>query len=296
MPTLISVTVSPPNPYILIGTQQQFTATAHYSDAAPADITNDSLTAWDVGSTGTLSNAVASINNTIPNKGLATANSVSGYTVIRATYQGFTGTAVLRVGLTNYTQIWEQLVENTKVSSLPNFAAHNPIAKLSVSNFSLMTGGVMFLNQTGTSNGSPIGWTTVSGHPDSFATQYIAYEQQYDGYWVGLRSDGYATTNLSAITKNLGIVTTTCVDVNQNPLTNGGYPVFVQLAGEAYVYTQDVTITLGCWLGPDTATIGGVKNIGFSISTTTPTLGYALENYSATYQNMVKMRIQICGE
>lgn len=295
MPTLISVTVSPANPYILTGNQQQFTATANYSDAGPSDVTADSLTAWDVGQTGILSNAVAIIDNS-SNKGLATANSISGYTIIRATYQGFTGTAILRVGLTNYTQIREEVVEALKVSSLPNYDAHNPIAKLTVPNFSLMTGGVVFQNQTGMSNSIPIGWTTVSGHPDSFATQYITYEQQYDGYWVGLRSDGYATNNLGAIVKNLGVVTSICVDSNGNPLTHGGYPIMVQLAGEAYVYTQDPTITTGCWLGPSGSTHGAVINVGFSISTTTPKLGFALENYSATYQNMVKMRIQICGE
>lgn len=230
MPTLTSIIVSPSNPFILTKSglnTQQFTATAQYSDAAPADITNDSTTAWDVGTTSVLSNSVASVSNTSPTKGLVTANTISGSTTIRATYGGFTGTAILRVGLSNYTRIYEQLVEPTKISSLPNFNAHNPISKLTISNFSLMTGGVVFVNSNGVVNGTPVGWTEVSGHPDAFATQYIAFEQQFDGYWAGLRTDGYATTNLSLITKNLGVVTSICVDTNGNAFTHGGYPVLI---------------------------------------------------------------------
>lgn len=299
MPTLVSITISPPNPFILTQSginTQQFTATAHYSDASPADITNDVSTAWDVGSTGLLSNSVASISNTVGTKGLATANAISGSTPIRATYGGFTGSAVLRVGLANYTQIQEQLVEGLKINTLPNFNAHNPIVRLTVANYSLMTGGVVFINSNGTSNGVPIGWTTVGGHPDEFATQYIAFQQQFDGYWAGLRTDGYATTNLSTIVKNLGVVKTICVDAAGNPLTHGGYPVFIQQDGEQYVYTQDATIVAGDFLGPDTSTIGGVLKVAYNPSTPTPILGFALENYAATYANMIKMRIQICGE
>jgi hypothetical protein len=299
MPNLISVTISPPNPFILTQSglnTQQFVATANFSDAAPTDITNDVTTAWDVGATGVLSNAVASVSNTTPTKGLVTANTISGSTVIRATYGGFTGSAILRVGLANYIQIWEQLVEGLKISSLPNFNAHNPIARLTVPNYSLMTGGVAFLNSNGISNSVPIGWTTVSGHPDEFATQYITKEQQYDGYWVGIRADGYATSDLSLIVKNLGIVTNICVNSSDNPLTHGGYPVFVQLAGENYVYTQDSTIVLGDFLGPDTSHAGAVMKIAYNPASPTPILGFALESYSATYQNMIKMRIQICGE
>lgn len=299
MPTLISVTISPPSPFILTQSglnTRQFTATANYSDAAPADITNDVTTAWDVGSTGVLTNAVASVSNTTPTKGLTTAKTISGSTTIRATYGGFTGTAILRVGLANYTQIQEPLVEGLKISSLPNFNAHNPIARLTVPNYSLMTGGIAFLNSNGISNSTPIGWTTVSGHPDQFSAQYIANEQQYDGYWVGIRTDGYVTTNLSVITKNLGVVTNICVDASGNPLTSGGYPVFVQLAGEAYVYTQDSTLVIGDFLGPDTSRAGAVMKVAYNPAAPTPILGFALETYSATYQNMIKMRIQICGE
>lgn len=299
MPTLTSVIVSPSNPFILTKSgqnTQQFTATAHFSDAAPADITNDGSIAWDVGTTSVLSNSVASVSNTSPTKGLVTANTISGSTNIRATYGGITGVAILRVGLSNYTRIYEQLVEPTKISSIPNFNAHNPVSKLTVPNFSLMTGGVTFINSTGVVNTTPVGWTTVSGHPDAFATQYIAFEQQFDGYWTGLRTDGYATTNLSTIVKNLGVVTSICVDGSGNAFTHGGYPVLIQQSGEPYVYTQDATITAGDFLGPNTAVIGAIMKVSYNPASPTPIIGFALENYSATYQNMVKIRIQICGE
>lgn len=283
MATLTSVTVTPANPFVLATQTQQFTATAHFSDAPDADVTTDPTTVW---SSATLSVATISII------GLATALTISGSTVITASYGGFDGTAILRVGLANYSRIFEQLVEDVKVTETLLNAPHDPISKMSSSILSMFAGGVTLQNVTGTSGG-PIGYTIAIGHPGDFTKSYICAQQQSIGQWAQLNSSGLATTTFGS-QKNLGVVSSISVDSSGTQLSAGGNPVFVQIAGEAYVSTTDVTIVLGSFLGPDIT--GKVKAIPFNPASPTPILGYALENFSQTYTNMVLMRIQICGE
>ena len=84
--TLTDIAVTPANPAIANGTNQQFTATGTYSDASTADLTG-SVT-WASGSP-----AVATINST----GLAHAT-VQGTSTISATLGLVSGTTVLTVG------------------------------------------------------------------------------------------------------------------------------------------------------------------------------------------------------
>jgi uncharacterized protein YjdB len=83
--TLQSITVSPANPSISAGANQQFTATATYSDNSTADVT--STVSWNSGSS-----SVA----TIASAGLATAVA-SGSSTITASLNGVSGTAILTV-------------------------------------------------------------------------------------------------------------------------------------------------------------------------------------------------------
>jgi hypothetical protein len=290
MSTLISVSVSPANPFILVTQQEQFVATAIFSDAPNLIITNDPTTVWTSSQT-----SVATISTISPTKGLATALTISGSTIISATYGGQTGTSILKVGLTNYSRIFEQLVENVKSSETPSNAAHNPIAKLTTSNFSMFSGGVTLTNFVGADGYMPIGWTLASGHPGDFTKTYIANEPQQDGYWVQLNASGLATTNLIGGQRSLGIVTSISVDNNGIQLSNGGNPVLVQVSGEQYVFTSDVTIVLGSFLVPDVN--GKVKATTFVPSSPTAIIGFSLENFaSSTYPNMILMRIQLCGQ
>lgn len=289
MATLTSVSITPSNPFILVTHTQQFIATAHFSDSADLDITLDSSTTWV---SDTLS--VATISNIGITKGLATALTISGFTTISATYGGQTGTSILRVGLTNYSRIYEKSVDDIKRTETILNAAHNPIAKLSTPNFSMFNGGVTLQNTTGTSGGVPIGWTIASGHPGDFAKSYIANEELQDGYWVQLNASGFATMNFSSNQRNLGVVTSISVDASGNQLTSGGYPILIQITGEAYVSTIDSTIVAGSFLWYDAN--GAVKAVPFSPTSPVPIIGYSLEDFSnSTYQNMIKMRIQICG-
>lgn len=84
--TLTSITVTPANPYVVVGATQQFAATGTYSDNSTQDIT--SSVAWSSSNTGTatinasgLAVLVAARTTTIT----ATSGSVSGTTTITIT-------------------------------------------------------------------------------------------------------------------------------------------------------------------------------------------------------------------
>lgn len=288
MATLTSVTITPANPFILVSNTQLFILTAHFSDAP--DDPNAGIDPTTVWSSSDIT--VATISNTIPTKGVATAQTISGSTIITATYGGKTATTILRVGLANYSRIVEPTVEGVKVGETIANAAHNPISRLSAPIISMFTGGVAFSNANATSGG-PIGYTIVSGHPDNFTQLYIANEQQQVGQWVQLNSSSYATTSFNVNQKNLGVVSSVSLNSSGNQLTAGGNPSLVQIAGEAYVFATP-PINAGDFLGPDIN--GNVKQVPFDPGMPTPILGFALDGYGATYDGMVLMRIQICGE
>lgn len=82
--TLQSVSISPSSPSIPIGASQQFTATAHYSNGATADVTASAI--WTSSKT-----SIATVNG-----GLAQGIS-AGTSTIKATYSAKSGSTVLTV-------------------------------------------------------------------------------------------------------------------------------------------------------------------------------------------------------
>ena len=84
-PVLVSIAVTPANPSIMVGGQQQFTATGTYSDGSRQDLTNSATWTSSVPS-------VATINST----GLATGVA-AGTTTIQATSGSIYGTTTLTV-------------------------------------------------------------------------------------------------------------------------------------------------------------------------------------------------------
>ncbi len=96
-PTLVSIAVTPVNPSLSVGQQQQFTATGTYSDGSKKDLT----------STATWTSSATSVA-TISSSGLATA-AAAGSTTIKATsgsVSGSTSLTVTGVVQTSYT-IWQ---------------------------------------------------------------------------------------------------------------------------------------------------------------------------------------------
>jgi hypothetical protein len=289
MANLTSITISPSNPYNLVSTTRVFTATAHFSDAPPSDVSLDPTTIWASSDT-----AVATISNSGGSKGTATTLTISGSTVISATYGGKTGTTVLRVGLANYTRIVEPTVEDVRIGETVGNAAHNPIRRLTVPSISMFTGGITFQNSDGYAGGPAIGYTTVSGHPGNLTRLYTADEAQPDGYWVELdNTTGFVTMTFNPSQRSVGVVSSVAVDVSGNQILGGGTPVVVQIAGEAFVAATG-PINAGDFLGPDSN--GKIKMVPFNPASPTPILGYALENFEASFIGRVLMRIQICGE
>ncbi len=87
--TIVSISVTPTNPSIVLGTTQQFTATGTFSDNTTQNVTGSVL--WSSAST-----SVATISNTAGSNGLATSVS-TGATTITATSENVPGTTTLTV-------------------------------------------------------------------------------------------------------------------------------------------------------------------------------------------------------
>jgi 6-phosphogluconolactonase (cycloisomerase 2 family) len=86
--SLVSISVTPANPSIALGTTQQFTATGVYTDGTTQPLTT--LVTWSS------SSPAATISNAAGSQGLATSAAV-GTTTIGAAVDGLTGTATLTV-------------------------------------------------------------------------------------------------------------------------------------------------------------------------------------------------------
>ncbi|HTT06490.1 MAG TPA: PilC/PilY family type IV pilus protein [Steroidobacteraceae bacterium] len=87
-PSLLSISVAPPDPSIDVGQTQQFTATGHYSDGSTVNLTTASGISWT--STNT------SVATVTLSGGLATGAAI-GLTTIQASYGTVSGNALLTV-------------------------------------------------------------------------------------------------------------------------------------------------------------------------------------------------------
>jgi hypothetical protein len=97
-PLLQSIEISPANPSVPKGVNQQFTATGVYSDHSTANLTNEVTWASANAATSAISNAPGSI-------GVARALAV-GTSSISATFEGVTGTTTLNVSPAVLQSIW----------------------------------------------------------------------------------------------------------------------------------------------------------------------------------------------
>ncbi len=89
---LQSITITPTNPFTIVGDTEQFTATGGYSDGSTEDITNE--VTWSSSQTG-----VATISNVVGSNGLATAIKEGSTTIIaQAMALQISGSTNLTVG------------------------------------------------------------------------------------------------------------------------------------------------------------------------------------------------------
>jgi uncharacterized protein YjdB len=92
--TITSIVVTPANPTIDVGTQQQFTATGNFSDGTAQDISN--IVAW--------SSSVSNIAVITTSSGLATGKN-QGTSTITATFASVSGNTTLTVSLANLVSV-----------------------------------------------------------------------------------------------------------------------------------------------------------------------------------------------
>ena len=88
-PVLESLSLTPVNPFVVIGHAEQFTATGTFSDSSTQNLTSE--VNWGSGTT-----SVATISNVSGSQGLATGVQ-KGTSTISAALDGITGTGVLAV-------------------------------------------------------------------------------------------------------------------------------------------------------------------------------------------------------
>lgn len=150
-PTLVSITVTPANSSVAVGSTLQFTATGNYSDGSNLNLT--SLVSW--------SSSLTTVA-TISGGGLATAVA-SGSTTIQASYQGVNGSTLLIVS-----------GPEPPPTGL-NATAGNAQASL---NWQAPSGATSFTVYRSTVTGGPytlIGTATVTNYTDTGLTNNTAY-------------------------------------------------------------------------------------------------------------------------
>jgi trimeric autotransporter adhesin len=144
--TLVSIAITPTNPSIVKGTNQQFVATGTFSDNTTQDLTI--TVTWSSSDA-----AVAAISNAAGSNGLATSVA-AGSTTITATSGSVSGTATLTVTVGGVVSLaWDAPTTNTDGSSL------NPATDLSL--YKIYYGSAS-LTYTTVENVTNPGTTTIS--------------------------------------------------------------------------------------------------------------------------------------
>jgi uncharacterized protein YjdB len=144
--SLVSINVTPANPSINVGTQQQFTAAGSFSDGTTQDISN--VVAWNSSPTG-----IASITT---RSGLATGNS-TGTATVTATFNpgGIQGSTQLTVTLAN-------LISLAIIPANPTIAMNTSQSFNAIGTFE--DGSTHNLNSLVTWSSSNTGVATISPH------------------------------------------------------------------------------------------------------------------------------------
>ncbi len=113
---LVSLTLSPVNPTVAIGTSQQFTATGTYSDTSTQNLT--AAVTWTSANTAT-----ATISNAAGSNGLATPVA-TGTTTIKAASGSVTASTALTVADRSASLSWDPATTNTDGTPLTDLAGY----------------------------------------------------------------------------------------------------------------------------------------------------------------------------
>src|SRR6266436_4163981 len=210
-PTLVSLQVTPANPSVAEGSQQQFTATGTFSDGSTQDLTKN--VRWS-----SSDNSIV----TIDSAGLATTHSL-GRPQITASGDTGVGTAALVIGSTHL------IIVAAAGTSTPRFAY--------VTNLSDDTLSIYSVNPA-TGQLRPHGYVLTGSHPDSICLHpsgkfaYITNSQTNDvsaftvdpsGSFAYVTNTGSDNISAYAIDPSAGTLT----PVPGSPFASGGVPVFL---------------------------------------------------------------------
>jgi hypothetical protein len=242
--TLSSITVTPALPTIAKGVTQQFTATAHYSDATTADITATNI--W--------TSSVPAVATIVADTGVSTAVA-QGSTVITATSGAITGTATLTVSSATLTSI---AIE----AALPNNTAALPV------------GDIQMFKATGTySDGTTANITTNVVWVSSDVTK--AY---FNNYWdtngEALVALAAGATNITATLdgKTSNIIGVTVTGASTTPtVTAPAAPAITNASTYSVTGTSGANASISVYTAGGnwfygTASAGGVWTVAVSLN------------------------------
>jgi len=143
-PTLTSISVTPSNPNLGVGSTLQFTATGHYSDNSTQDLTT--VATWSSSNT-----AVATVSNTSGSQGLA-KGVAAGTATITASSGSVSGNTLLTVGSNSITGFLTYGFNNQRLNQVTNETTLTP------SNVNVNTFAKLSNSTTGKFNYTLDGW------------------------------------------------------------------------------------------------------------------------------------------
>jgi len=250
--TLVSITITPANPDIILGTLQQFTATGHYSDGTSKDIT--ASVTW-----GSSDDTVASING----GGMATALALGSLT-ISATSSSVTGSTTVNV-------------QPATLIAIKIRPAHAKIATLTAQQFSAVG---FYTDGSIRPTGGKASWTS--------SDTSVATIRPQSGLAVA-RSPGNTTitATLGSLTASatLEVTNATIVRISVGPPKQTIYQAtklpFTAIGLFSDHTTQNITIGPNTMWNSDNPAVAKIGNTGVAIA-----LAPGTANISATFDGV----------
>ena len=210
--TLVSITVTPGNSGMAIGTTKQFTATGTFSDSSTQDITASVL--W-----GSASPSVANINN----QGLATSVG-AGTTTITATVGSVTGSTGLTVSVVN-------LVSLAITPANPRIQQHTLIKFTAIGTFS---------DGSTTSNLGGLSWKSSKPQFASIRSTGVANGKKLGTVTITVSASGVSGT--TTLTVSNGTLTSIAITPAASSVALGSPQQFTATGTFSDATTQDVTL------------------------------------------------------
>ena len=251
--TLMSVSISPSSANVFMGEQQQFTATANYSDGSTANVS--STVTWSVGSS-----SIATINAS----GLLTAVA-AGSTSVSASLTGISGTASLDVETVTVAKTLKSISVTPSAASVNIGVSQQYAATATYSDGSTGTPAVTWST-------SPSSSATISS--SGVATGVAAGS-------VTVTATSGSVTGTAALTVNPNVVTSIAVTPTSIDLTVGGTEQLTATATYNNGMTGNVTSS-ATWTSANTNYVAVNSGLAIAVAAGETSVTASLGGFSSS--------------